>query len=71
MSLNLEEYPLFTNKMDVFNVLNLLNNNWGHVYFLFTNVNNYNVNLLTFAKDAKALRQVKPSSGYLPTYNLI
>ena len=54
--------------MDVFNVLNLLNNNWGHVYFV-TNVNNYNVNLLTFAKDANGIAPSKPSSGYLPTYN--
>ena len=54
--------------MDVFNVLNLLNNNWGHVYFV-TNVNNYNVNLLTFAKDANGIAPGKPSSGYLPTYN--
>ena len=54
--------------MDVFNVLNLLNNSWGHVYFV-TNVNNYNVNLLTFAKDANGIAPGKPSSGYLPTYN--
>ena len=37
--------------LDVFNVLNLINNNWGHVYFV-TNVNNYTANLLTFVKDA-------------------
>ena len=54
--------------MDVFNVLNLLNNNWGHVYFV-TNVNNYTANLLTFAKDANKIAPGKPSSGYLPTFN--
>ena len=54
--------------MDVFNVLNLLNNSWGHVFFV-TNVNNYNVNLLTFAKDVNGIAPSKPSSGYLPTYN--
>jgi hypothetical protein len=68
--------------IDVFNVLNLINNSWGHVSFV-TNVNNYTVNLLTFAaydKDANgnpiaaanpAAPQVKigkPASGYLPTY---
>jgi len=53
---------------DVFNVLNLLNNAWGHVYFV-TNVNNYTVNLLTFAKDANGVSPAKPSSGYLPTFN--
>lgn len=56
--------------LDVFNVLNLLNNNWGHVYFV-TNVNNYTANILTFAKDANGLAPAKPSSGYLPTYNFI
>ncbi len=52
---------------DVFNVLNLLNNDWGHVTFV-TNVNNYTVNLLTYAKDANGVSPGKPSSGYLPTY---
>lgn len=56
--------------LDVFNVLNLINNNWGHVYFV-TNVNNYTANLLTFAKDANGVAVAKPSSGYLPTYNFI
>jgi hypothetical protein len=56
--------------LDVFNVLNLLNNSWGHVYFV-TNVNNYTVNLLTFVKDANGVAPAKPSSGYLPTYNFI
>jgi hypothetical protein len=54
--------------LDIFNVLNLLNNNWGHVYFV-TNVNNYTVNVLTFVKDANGVAAGKPSSGYLPTFN--
>jgi hypothetical protein len=53
---------------DVFNVLNLLNNDWGHITFV-TNVNNYTVNMLTFVKDANGVAPGKPSSGYLPTYN--
>lgn len=54
--------------LDVFNVLNLLNNDWGHITFV-TNVNNYTVNMLTFAKDANGLSPAKPSSGYQPTFN--
>lgn len=53
--------------LDVFNVLNLINNAWGHITFV-TNVNNYTVNLLTFAKDANGVSAGKPSSGYLPTF---
>ena len=53
--------------IDLFNVLNLLNNEWGHISFV-TNVNNYTVNLLTFATDANGVKPAKPSSGYLPTY---
>lgn len=53
---------------DVFNVLNLLNNDWGRITFV-TNVNNYTVNLLAFAKDANGVSPAKPSSGYLPTFN--
>ncbi|MEP7279418.1 MAG: carboxypeptidase regulatory-like domain-containing protein [Bacteroidota bacterium] len=53
---------------DVFNVLNLLNNNWGHISFV-TNVNNYTANLLTFTRDANGVAPGKPSSGYLPTFN--
>lgn len=53
---------------DVFNVMNLLNNSWGHITFV-TNVNNYTVNLLTFAKDANGVAPARPSSGYLPTFN--
>ncbi len=53
---------------DIFNILNLLSNDWGHITFV-TNVNNYTVNLLTYAKDANNVAVGKPSSGYLPTYN--
>lgn len=52
---------------DVFNVLNLINNNWGHVFFV-TNVNNYTVNMLAFAADANGSAIGKPSGGYSPTF---
>lgn len=67
---------------DLFNVLNLLNNNWGHITFV-TNVNNYTVNLLTFAAynvDANGKPVAvpsngtaqyaigRPSTGYQPTF---
>ncbi len=52
--------------LDIFNVMNLLNNNWGHVYFV-TNTNNYTVNLLTFVNDATG---AKPgTAAYSPTFN--
>ena len=70
--------------LDVFNVLNLLNNDWGRISFV-TNVNNYTVNLLTFVTDPSNTKASlispanpagivpigKPSSGYQPafTYN--
>ncbi len=54
--------------LDVLNVLNLINNDWGHIYFV-TNINNYTVNLLTFVKDANGVNPGKPSSGYQPTFN--
>lgn len=53
--------------LDVFNVLNLLNNNWGHITFV-TNTNNYNVNLLTFVKDASGKSPGAPATGYAPTF---
>ncbi|QEC57807.1 TonB-dependent receptor [Flavisolibacter ginsenosidimutans] len=68
--------------LDIFNVLNLLNNDWGHIAFV-TNVNNYTVNLLTFAADPSVTNPAlidpvknptgiipigKPSSGYLPAF---
>lgn len=56
--------------LDVFNVLNLINNNWGHIFFV-TNVNNYTANLLAFAKDANGIAPGKPSTGYQPSFNFI
>lgn len=66
---------------DVFNVLNLLNNDWGHITFV-TNVNNYTVNLLNFVADPSNVNPAlisaanpagivpvgKPSSGYIPAF---
>ena len=56
--------------LDIFNVLNLLNNNWGHVNFV-TNVNQYNVNFLKYVSDANGKAVGTPASGYLPTYNFV
>lgn len=67
---------------DMFNVLNFLNNDWGHITFV-TNVNNYTVNMLTFVADPSIRKSSlvsssnplgiiptgKPSSGYVQTYN--
>jgi hypothetical protein len=72
--------------LDVFNVLNLLNNNWGHVNFV-TNVNQYTVNFLKYAAysvdgsgnpvavgtpGSSAGKSVgTPASGYIPTFNFV
>lgn len=56
--------------VDVFNVLNLLNNDWGHISFV-TNVNNYTVNFLKFATDANGKAPGAPATGYTPTFNFI
>jgi hypothetical protein len=56
--------------LDIFNVLNLLNNEWGHVTFV-TNVNNYDVNFLQFVKDANGKAAGAPATGYLPTFNFV
>lgn len=67
--------------LDVFNVLNLINNDWGHLTFV-TNVNNYTVNLLNFVTDPSNTNPSlvsasnptgivpigKPSSGYIPAF---
>lgn len=67
--------------LDIFNVLNLINNDWGHITFV-TNVNNYTVNLLNFVPDPSVTNPAlktssnptgivpvgKPSSGYLPAF---
>jgi len=55
---------------DVFNVLNLLNNSWGHVNFV-TNVNNYTANFLKFVADANGKAPGAPSTGYQPTFNFV
>jgi hypothetical protein len=55
---------------DVFNVLNLLNNAWGHVNFV-TNLNNYTVNFLKFVNDANGKAAGTPASGYLPTFTFV
>ncbi len=52
--------------LDIFNVLNLLNNDWGHISFV-TNTNNYTVNLLKFATDANGVAPGK--ANYVPTFN--
>lgn len=56
--------------LDVFNILNLLNNDWGHITFV-SNVNNYTVNFLRFANDASGLKPGTPASGYIPTFNYL
>lgn len=58
---------VLTVSLDIFNVLNLINNDWGHVTFV-TNVNNYTVNFLKFANDANGLKPGTPASGYQPTF---
>ncbi len=55
---------------DVFNVLNLINNDWGHVTFV-TNLNNYTVNFLKFVSDANGKAVGTPASGYTPTFNFV
>jgi hypothetical protein len=55
---------------DIFNVLNLLNNEWGHITFV-TNLNNYTVNFLQFVKDANGKNPGTPNSGYIPTFNFV
>ena len=56
--------------LDLFNVLNFLNNDWGHITFV-TNVNNYTVNFLRFATDANGVKAGAPSTGYIPTFNFL
>lgn len=68
--LNGSNSHVITVSFDVFNLLNLLNNDWGHVTFV-TNVNNYTVNFLKFVKDANAKAVGSPASGYIPTFNYI
>ena len=60
--------------IDVFNVLNLLNNDWGHVNFV-TNINNYTVNFLKFVSTVPgagaSIAPGAPSTGYVPTFNFV
>ena len=56
--------------LDVFNVLNLLSNSWGRIYFV-TNLNNYTVNFLQFVNDANGKKPGAPSTGYMPTFNFV
>jgi hypothetical protein len=56
--------------LDVFNMLNLLSNSWGHVTFV-TNLNNYTVNFLQFVKDVNGKNPGTPASGYIPTFNFV
>jgi len=56
--------------LDVFNVLNLINNSWGHVNFV-TNLNNYTVNFLKFVTDANGKAAGAPASGYTPSFNFV
>jgi hypothetical protein len=60
----------FQISFDVFNVLNLLTNSWGHVTFV-TNLNNYTVNFLQFVKDANGKNPGIPAGGYIPTFNFV
>lgn len=54
--------------LDVFNVLNLLNSDWGHITFV-SNTNNYTVNFLKFETDANGIAPGNPSTGYTPTFS--
>ncbi len=54
---------------DLFNVLNLLNNDWGHVTFV-TNLNNYTVNFLKFVNDGTHAVGA-PATGYVPSFNFV
>jgi hypothetical protein len=72
--------------LDIFNVLNLLNNSWGHVNFV-TNVNQYTVNFLKYSAyslDASGNPVAvgtpgsvtgkavgTPASGYIPTFTFV
>ncbi|MDQ6609509.1 MAG: carboxypeptidase regulatory-like domain-containing protein [Bacteroidota bacterium] len=61
--------------IDIFNVLNFLNNDWGHVTFV-TNLNNYTVNFLQFVNDASGKKPGNPltatgATNYTPTFNFV
>lgn len=56
--------------LDIFNVLNLIDNTLGHVTFV-TNLNNYTVNFLKFVDDANGKKVGAPATGYTPTFNFV
>jgi hypothetical protein len=56
--------------LDIFNVLNLIDNSLGHVTFV-TNLNNYTVNFLKFVGDANGKAVGAPSTGYTPSFNFV
>lgn len=56
--------------VDIFNVLNLINRDWGHISFV-SNTNNYTVNFLKFVADANGKPVADPSSGYSPTFQFL
>ena len=56
--------------LDIFNVLNLIDNSLGHVTFV-TNLNNYTVNFLKFVADANGKAPGAPATGYVPTFNFV
>ena len=56
--------------LDIFNVLNLLNRDWGHINFV-SNTNNYTVNFLQFTADATGKKAGDPSTGYTPTFKYL
>jgi hypothetical protein len=64
------KYQSLQVSLDVFNVMNLLNNAWGHITFV-TNANNYTVNMFAFATDQNNVKPAAPASGYIPTFNFI
>lgn len=56
--------------LDIFNLLNLIDNSMGHIYFV-TNLNNYTVNFLKFVQDPNGKNPGAPSTGYVPTFNFV
>ena len=56
--------------LDIFNVLNLINRDWGHINFV-SNTNNYTVNFLKFVPDANGNKAGDPATGYTPTFKFL
>lgn len=55
--------------LDMFNVLNLISRDLGHVTFV-TNLNNYTVNFLKFVSDGTHAVGA-PATGYMPSFNFV